>query len=427
MTATTDAKGKSGSADVAKIHILGLGDDGLDGLSPTARQVLDQADLVVGTPRLLALAAAEKGRQLVVGADLDAAAEQIAAAVGKRIVVLASGDPLFYGVARYFCDKLGKDRFEVVPHVSSMQLAFARVKESWEDAYLANLYKGPLERVFDSIRVADKVGLFTSDELTPAKIARELMDRRISYFRAYVCENLGSRDERVTQGELAEIAEQEFSPLNVMILVRKPNVPDKEADGQTLRIFGNPDDVFLQSRPKHGLLTPAEVRCIALAQMNLRPNSIVWDIGAGSGSVAIEAAQIARSGKVYAIEMDVDDHQLILSNATRFGVTNLDAVLGRAPEAWLDLPDPDSVFVGGSGRTVKRLVELAFERLKPGGRLVASVGSIENLAALNETLNARSGDAQVWMINVARGTYQLERVRFEAINPSFLVAATKPK
>lgn len=427
MTATTDAKGPSRAADAEKIHILGLGDDGLDGLSPTARQVLDQADLVVGTPRLLALAAAEKGRQLVVGADLDAAAEQIAVAAGKRIVVLASGDPLFYGVARYFCDKLGKDRFEVVPHVSSMQLAFARVKESWEDAYLANLYKGPLERVFDSIRVADKVGLFTSDELTPAKIARELMDRRISYFRAYVCENLGSRDERVTQGELAEIAEQEFSPLNVMILVRKPNVPDKEADGQTLRIFGNPDDVFLQSRPKHGLLTPAEVRCIALAQMNLRPNSIVWDIGAGSGSVAIEAAQIARSGKVYAIEMDVDDHQLILSNATRFGVTNLDAVLGRAPEAWLDLPDPDSVFVGGSGRTVKRLVELAFERLKPGGRLVASVGSIENLAALNETLNARSGDAQVWMINVARGTYQLERVRFEAINPSFLVAATKPQ
>lgn len=413
--------------ETPKIHILGLGDDGLDGLTPSARQLIDQAEVVVGTPRLLALADGDKSRQLAVGNDLDAAAAQLSAAAGKRIVVLASGDPLFYGVARYFCDKLGKDRFEVVPHVSSMQLAFARVKESWEDAYLANLYKGPLERAFDAIRIAEKVGLFTSDELTPARIARELLDRRITYFRAYVCENLGSRDERVTQGELSEIASQEFSPLNVMILVRKPNVPDKASDGSTLRLFGNADDVFLQSRPKHGLITPAEVRCIALAQLGIRPNSIVWDIGAGSGSVAIEVAQLASSGKVYAIEMDVDDHQLILSNAQRFGVTNLDAVLGRAPEAWQDLPNPDCIFVGGSGRTVKRLVELAFDRLKPGGRIVASVGSIENLAALNETLTARSTDAQVWMINVARGTYQLERVRFEAINPSFLIAATKPK
>jgi precorrin-6Y C5,15-methyltransferase (decarboxylating) len=424
---TSDAKTPAPAGSTPKIHILGLGDDGLDGLTPSARQLIDQADLLVGTPRLLGLSGVDKNRQLVVGNDLDAAAAQLAAAAGKQIVVLASGDPLFYGVARFFCDKLGKDRFEVVPHVSSMQLAFARVKESWEDAYLANLYKGPLERVFDSIRIAEKVGLFTSDELTPAKIARELLDRRITYFRAYVCENLGSRDERVTQGELGDIAAQEFSPLNVMILVRKPNIPDTAADGGALRVFGNSDDVFLQSRPKHGLLTPAEVRCIALAQMNLRPKSIVWDIGAGSGSVAIEAAQLASGGKVFAIEMDVDDHQLILSNAQRFGVTNLDAVLGRAPEAWENLPSPDSIFVGGSGRTVKRIVELAFERLKPGGRLVASVGSIENLAALNETLNARSGDAQVWMINVARGTYQLERVRFEAINPSFLVAATKPK
>lgn len=413
--------------DIPKIHILGLGDDGLDGLTPSARQLIDQAELIVGTPRLLGLTGTDKARHLAVGNDLDAAATQLSSAAGKRIVVLASGDPLFYGVARFFCDKLGKDRFEVVPHVSSMQLAFARVKESWEDAYLANLYKGPLERTFDAIRTAEKVGLFTSDELTPAKIARELLDRRITYFRAYVCENLGSRDERVTQGELSEIAAQEFSPLNVMILIRKPNVPDKASDGSTLRLFGNADDVFLQSRPKHGLITPAEVRSIALAQLGLRPKSVVWDIGAGSGSVAIEAAQLIPAGKVYAIEMDVDDHQLILSNAQRFGVTNLDAVLGRAPEAWQDLPNPDSIFVGGSGRTVKRIVEQAFDRLKPGGRLVASVGSIENLAALNETLSARSTDAQVWMINVARGTYQLERVRFEAINPSFLIAATKPK
>src|SRR5207342_2669450 len=160
-------------------------------------------------------------QRIAIGADLDDAIGQIAKAKGKRIVVLASGDPLFYGVARYLCDKLGKDRFEVVPHVSSMQLAFARVKESWEEAFLTNLANRPLDQAIEKIRVATKAGLFTSDISPPKAVARALLDRRIDYFSAYVCENLGSPDERVTQGELSEIATQDFSPLNVLILVRR--------------------------------------------------------------------------------------------------------------------------------------------------------------------------------------------------------------
>jgi precorrin-6Y C5,15-methyltransferase (decarboxylating) len=203
-------------------------------------------------------------------------------------------------------------------------------------------------------------------------------------------------------------------------------VPDKEADGPALRIFGNSDDVFLQSRPKHGLLTPAEVRAIALAEMDLGPTSTVWDIGAGSGSVAIEAAKIAAGGTVYAVEMDAEDHELIRDNAERFGVANLVAVLGRAPDAWRDFPDPDCIFVGGSGREISRIVELAYERLRPGGRLVASVGSIESLSGVHEALGRLNDDVKVLMINLARGTYQLERVRFEAMNPTFLFSAVKP-
>src|SRR5262249_21391317 len=137
----------------------------------------------------------------------------------KSMVVVAGGDPLFYGVARYLCDRLGKERFEVLPHVSSMQLAFARIKESWEEAYLTNLATHTLDTVLDRIRTAETVGLFTSEHEDPRKIAHELLTRGIDYFRAFVCENLGAPDERVTQGELAEIREMEFAPLNVMILI----------------------------------------------------------------------------------------------------------------------------------------------------------------------------------------------------------------
>lgn len=408
-----------------KIHIIGIGDDGVAGLTSHARQLIDEAELLLGADHSLALVPKTKAERFVLGTNLEQAVARLNAAAQQKAVVLASGDPLFYGTARYLCERIGKDHFEVVPHVSSMQLAFARVKESWEEAYLTNLANHALDAVIEKIRVAEKAGLFTSEEHTPAVVARALVARKIDYFSCYVCENLGSPDERVTQGELAEIAGHDFAPLNVMILVRKPHVPDRPAEALGKRLFGNSDVMFLQSKPKSGLLTPAEVRSMALAEMDLGPRSIVWDIGAGSGSVAVEAAQLAREGTTYAIEMDHEDYALIVANAQRFAVKNLVPVLGRAPDAWRDLPEPDAIFLGGTGRELGALIEAAYDRLRAGGRLVANIGSIENLADVHATLQKQESDVKVWMINIARGTYQLERVRFDALNPSFLLAVVK--
>ena len=408
-----------------KIHIVGIGDDGVDGMTAHARRLVESAEVLLGPTSCSAVLPEPLRARLRAAAGLDELVERIEAAGDRRTVVLASGDPLFYGTARFVCSRLGKDRFEVVPHVSSMQLAFARVKESWEEAFLANLAGQSIERVVDRIRGADTVGLFTSEQWPPAAVARTLMDEGIDNFQAYVCENLGSPDERVTQGSLADIARESFGPLNVMILVRRAAVPEGAAPAGT-RLFGNPDESFLQSRPKRGLLTPAEVRALAIAELALKPTSVVWDVGAGSGSVSLEAARIAREGTVYAIEMDPDDQQLIVANARRFGVANLRPVLGRAPEAWGSLPDPDAVYVGGSGRDVAMLVEQAWARLARGGRLVTACNSIENLTAVHALLRPRSGDAAYWMVNIARGVEQLDRIRFEAINPVFLIAATKP-
>ncbi len=410
-----------------RVRIIGIGNGGLEGITAFARQSIEEADLLIGADNTLARIPEGKQQRLVVGNDLQVALVAVAERGNQKTVVLASGDPLFYGVARFLCDRLGKDAFDVVPHVSSMQLAFARVKESWEEAYLTNLATQPLESVLERIRVVDKVGLFTSDEATPALVARQLLARGIDYFFAYVCENLGSPDERVTQGELAEIAEMSFSPLNVMILVRKPDMPDRPSERIGKRLFGNPDEAFLQSKPKQGLLTPSEVRSLALAEMDLGPASVVWDVGAGSGSVSVEAAQIASTGRVFAIEMDADDHRIMVANAQRFGTQNLTPVLGRAPEAWSKLPDPDAVFIGGAGRDVAPLVEAVFARLRPGGRIVVNVTSVENVALVHAALHRHVPDVKVWMLNVARGTYQLERIRFDALNPTFVLAAVKTR
>lgn len=411
----------------AKLVIVGIGDDGLAGLTEAARRVVTEADLILGTPSMLRLLEQVGGRKQVLEAEMSAALRQVHAAMAApRPVLVSGGDPLFYGVARYLCDRLGKDQFEVVPHVSSMQLAFARVKETWDDAYLTSLAGRPLESVVDRIRTAEKVGIFPSDDHPPARIFRELLDRGIDYFKAFVCENLGSPDERVTQGELADLVGLDFDPLNVLILVRKPDRPDRAKGVGRYRLFGNPDHLFEQSQPKRALITQAEVRSIALAQLDIRPTSVVWDIGAGSGSVAIEAAQLASQGMVHAVEPETGDLALIRSNAERFGVPNVRAVAGRAPEILAMLPDPDAIFVGGTGRQVDAVLNAAFARLAPGGRLAVNVVTIDGLATAHRTLKALAGEVQLWNVAVARGIDQMDRVRFEAINPTFLLAVVKP-
>jgi precorrin-6Y C5,15-methyltransferase (decarboxylating) len=409
-----------------KLVIVGIGDDGPAGLTEAARRVVAEADVILGAPATLRLLDAGAARMVALEADMPAALRQVREALAARKPVLVSGgDPLFYGIARYLCDRLGKDLFEVVPHVSSMQLAFARVKESWEDAYLTSLAGRPLEAVVDRIRTAEKVGLFSSDEHPPGRLARALLERGIDYFRAYVCENLGSPDERVTQVELAELATLEFDPLNVLILVRKPDRPDRARRGGRFRLFGNADDAFAQTLPKRGLITQAEVRAMALAQLDIRPDSVVWDIGAGSGSVAIEAAQLAHRGTVYAIEPEPSDLALIQANAEAFGVPNVRPIAGRAPEVLAALPEPDAIFVGGTGRQVVLVLNAAFAHLGVGGRMAVNVATIESLAAALEALQKLAGDVQVWNVAIARGIEQMDRVRFEAINPTFLLAATK--
>jgi precorrin-6Y C5,15-methyltransferase (decarboxylating) len=410
-----------------RIHIIGVGNDGLAGLTARARDFLQGADVVFGPEPVLALLSDLRGERRLLGADLSEATTQLGQLAGhRRVAVVVGGDPLFYGVARFLCDRLGKEAFEVVPHVSSMQLAFARVKETWEEAFLSNLATHPLESVLDRIRVAETIGLFTSETEGPPQIARTLLARGVDYFHAYVCENLGGPDERVTHGELGDIAGMEFDPLNVVILVRKPGRPDRPARPPRFRRFGNPDDFFVQSRPKSGLITQSEVRALALAQMAIQPGSVVWDIGAGSGSVAIEAAGLSDPGLVYAIEQDAADYHLILANAQTFGVRNLKAVHGTAPGVFAGLPSPDAVFAGGDGREVAGVLEAAWKALRPGGHLVVHVATVENLSSTCSVLRRVAGEVRALLVNVARGVEQLESLRFESLNPTFLLAVGKP-
>ena len=411
----------------SKVPIIGIGPDGLQGLSERSREALTRAEVVFGSETTLRLLPELQAERVRIGADLPDVVERLKSFLGhKRVAIVASGDPLFYGTARYLSERIGPEQFEVVPHVSSMQLAFARIMETWEEAYLTDLSTRSLDDVVEKIRIAETVGLFTSEAYPPGRIARELLARGIDYFKVFVCENLGGKDERITRGDLADIRDMRFDPLNILILKRKPDRPDKPRPAAKLRRFGNPDDTFAQSRPKTGLITQAEVRAVALAQLDLHPGDVMWDVGAGSGSVAIEAAQLVAPGPAYAIEQDSADYHLIVANMEHFGVTNVKPVFGTAPDVFETLPAPDAIFVGGNGGEVARLLEASYKVLRAGGRLVTNVGTLEMLAGTHAALKRFGQPIDVLLVNLSRGVEQMDSLRFEAVNPTFLLRVQKP-
>src|SRR5262249_43050652 len=201
---------------------------------------------------------------------------------------------------------------------------------------------------------------------------------------------------------------------------------DAPQRGRRLMRFGNPDEIFAQSRPKSGLITQAEVRAGALAQKDLQLGAVAWDGGAGSGSVPVEAAQLGGPGIVYAIEQEAPDYHLMLANLETFGIKNVKPVFGMAPAVFQGLPSPDAIFIGGNGGEVARLLEASFTALRPGGPLVVNVGTLEMPSAVYGVLKKLTGPVKLHLFNIARGVEQMESVLFDSVNPTFPLPVRKP-
>lgn len=409
-----------------KVAVIGIGDDGIGSLSAAARSVVEQAEILFGGERHLDFFPGLAAERVVVKSNLKEVAEIISRNLGKRrMVVLASGDPLFYGIGKYLLSRLGKERISVLPNLSSMQLAFARIKESWEDAVLVSVHAKPVEEIVDRIRDAKQVGLFTDDQNTPGRIAQVLMAHGINGFQAFVCENLGGEDERIVEAELRDLPGRTFAPLNVLLLIQ-PEYRPETAAGPRSWSLGVPDVDFHQRMPQKGLITKMEVRVVSLARMRLRKDSSVWDIGAGCGSVSIEAAFLAPDGHVAAIEKNAEDCEIIRRNLASFSVRNVTVVHGMAPECLGDATDdPDAVFVGGSGGSMKPIIRESLRRLRPGGALVANVATLENLHETIRECRESGRVPDITSVQIARSRPLLDLTRLEALNPVFVVSIVK--
>jgi precorrin-6Y C5,15-methyltransferase (decarboxylating) len=406
------------------VTVIGIGDDGCLGLSSRATNAVAAAQVLVGGERHLQFFPQFRGEKIVLKEKLGETLERVAQLAGEsNVCVLASGDPLFFGVGALVVKKLGAGHVEILPQPSSMQHAFARVGLKWDDAALLSVHGRALDGLAVKLRRCAKAALFTDDENSPARIAAHLADYNVTGLRAWVCENLGGIDERVRAFESIEAmkAATDASPLNVVIFQRTEESWRMPAPTSFLH-----EDEFAKRMPKKGLITKREARLLSIAQLRVRPSSVVWDVGAGSGSVAIEAALSAYDGRVYAVEVDPEGVEICRDNARTHGTDNVRVIAGRAPEALADLEAPDCVFIGGSKGSMEEIIDLAFDKLRPGGRLVANAITLENVGEAYAAFKKRELQPDVIMLNVSRAEPLARYLRWEALNPIHIFAVEKP-
>ncbi len=398
-----------------KIYLVGAGITGWEGFTKKVLAVIGKAEELIGHKRHLEIFPDFVGEKQELE-DLSIMLEYLRS-TDKRVVVLGSGDPNFFGVARFLLRNLPKERVEIFPNVTSVQYAFARIKEPWDDAIFVSVHGRGLKVAIDRIVAAEKVAILTDGVNTPAAIARELIARGAEGYEAWLCEDLGLPAEKFTKTDVRGLSEISASSLNILILIKawEPSLTHYP-------LLGIADEEFATAKK---LITKQEVRAVTLAKLQLQDDLVMWDIGAGSGSVSIEAENLMPNGKVFALEKNPQYLTFIRDNLRKFVSRNIMLVEAYAPEGMDDLPDPDRVFIGGSSGMLEEIIEAVDRRLKPEGRIVLNAVTLDTLTKSVEFLEDHGYAVEVTCVNIAKTRGLTEYKMFEAHNPVYIVAAWK--
>lgn len=418
----------------AVIHVVGIGLSGADSLSADTLALVESADLLLGGDRHLqsfhylqkakSLEAWPLGNFSQTFTDLRS---HLNIHPHTQAVVLASGDPLFFGVGRLLLEAFPPEQLVFHPQVSAIQLAFSRLKLPWQDATLVSVHGRDEQQLIGAVkRGDDKIAVLTDGVLTPGAIAQLItaLDFPVHY-RLWVCENLGSRDERVTNYFPNELQTKSFASLNVVVLVRQSDSLEAPALAN-LPLIGLPDSVFKGFRDRPTLMTKREIRLLILGELAPLDGQTIWDIGAGTGSVSVELSRLCPTARIYAIEKTAMGVGLIRQNADRLAIAPVTPVQGKAPTALADLPWPHRVFIGGSsGQLVPILDFLTTSNTEQPGRIVLAIATLEHLSAMTawatqpKILNR--WHYQLTQINISRSLPVGPLTRFLPLNPITLV------
>ncbi|HJP23231.1 MAG: precorrin-6y C5,15-methyltransferase (decarboxylating) subunit CbiE [Alphaproteobacteria bacterium] len=393
----------AGKKNESWLSIVGIGEDGLEGLTAEALAHIEAAEVLVGGERHLAKLDDDGRERLSWGSPLEKTVQTLLARRDRRVCILASGDPLCYGIANRIVREIGSDGVVVVPHHSAFTLASARL--GWDRARVETLtlHGRPLERLVPHIQPGARLLILSAGGATPGEVAGLLRGRGYGESRLVVFEHMGGPKERRREGLARTWRARRVAELNTIA------VECRAGPGAMIepRTPGLPDSAYEHD----GLLTKREVRAATLAALMPIPGQLLWDVGAGSGAIAIEWMRTNPNNRAIAIESHADRLASIERNSRNLGVPDLQIVAGKAPEALAGLAKPDAVFIGG-GATHKGLFQACWRALPVGGRLVANVVSLEGEQALMAWRQRRGGD--------------LVRLSIERAEPMGRMAAWRP-
>lgn len=395
------------------VIVIGVGVDGLASLTPQALAYIKQASQLWGSDRLLGLLPEFPSERVALTKDIPAALERLKSRrAGERIVLLASGDPLFFGLGSSLLKILQPGEVILLPQASALQMAFARARLSWQDAHFTSAHARPLAEVVGQARRFRKLGILTDPQHNPALIAEKLLAAGIPDCRAIVCENLGETREALTDTRLSGLIGHTFSDLNVLLLVQAHDW--QPAPLPHLR----PDTAYAH---RNSLITKMDIRALCLGRLALRETDLVWDIGAGSGAVSIEMAEQAWRGRVYAIEKDSECLGYIRENVARFGVLNVEIIAGDAPSALQGLPAPNAVFLGGTGGQLQVILEALAQAALPGCRMTATFAILENMLQAYNWMKRAGWNPGLAQAQMTYGAPIADGMRLSPANPIFIV------
>ena len=396
------------------IHVIGFHSRAL--LSPTHLALIQGAEVLAGGRRHLAAFPEFSGERLEIRSPVEGFLSSLAPLIDREVALLASGDPLFFGIGKRLLSRFPAEKLTFHPAPTAFQLAFSRAKIPWEEAKIVSLHGRPPKNLHLEIAPYEIVAFLTDPKNSPGRIADYLLKKGIEG-EAIICEDLGLEAEKITRLPLEEVPEGEFSGLNVFILLKKPE--------PFPLLFGLPEEVFSH---EGGLITKSYVRAVITSYLSPFPEATIWDLGAGCGTVGLELARICFRGAAYLVEKNPKRAALIRENLSRFGLDNVAVWEKDIAAALRELPEPDLIFIGGGFREVKENSRAFWAKLKPETRVVATFTCLEHLTEAISFFQGRGLEVSFECLWGARGRKLPNQAHYlSAQNPVFVLRATREK
>ena len=403
------------------LNVIGMG-MGVKDLTAFHLRMIQNADLLVGGKRHLAYFPDLAAEKRIITKDIEGLIAWIKNRMKtEKIVVLASGDPLFYGIGKRLVESLGAEQVIFHPNITSVAAAFSRVGLPLNDVRMMSLHgRGELNNVLPVIKEHEISAVLTDPSHTPDRLARFLMKHGAYDITMGVFEQLGEPAERYAWYSAEDAAKKTFQEPN-LVVIRSDKKWRESTDGL---FIGMADERFEHEK---GMITKAEVRSVTLAKLELMPHHVMWDLGAGSGSVSLEASLLIRNGRIFAVEKNPARIRQIEINRTRFRVYNLTIIESEAPRGLVDLPAPDRIFIGGGGKQLESIIRAAAGYMKPYGLMVANTVLLDSLVTIRQIFSEIGFQTDITQVQINKSVEMPGGQRMPALNPVWIIRGRREK